>query len=39
LAPGWRHTDECLRITYSQEEEDVRQGICIIAEELRALLV
>jgi valine--pyruvate aminotransferase len=39
LAPGWRHTDECLRITYSQEDEDVRQGICIIAEELRALLV
>jgi valine--pyruvate aminotransferase len=38
LAPGWRHTDECLRITYSQEEEDVRRGIHIIAEELRAIL-
>ncbi|WP_319588634.1 valine--pyruvate transaminase [uncultured Desulfobulbus sp.] len=38
LAPGWRHTDECLRITYSQEEEAVRRGIHIIAEELRAIL-
>jgi len=37
LPPGWRHADECLRITYSQEEEDVRRGIHIIAEELRAL--
>jgi valine--pyruvate aminotransferase len=38
LASGWRHTEECLRITYSQEEEDVRRGIRIIAEELRMLL-
>jgi len=37
LEPGWRHADECLRITYSQDEEDVRRGIAIIAEELRAL--
>jgi len=37
LAPGWRHAEECLRITYSQGEEDVRQGIGVIAEEARAL--
>jgi valine--pyruvate aminotransferase len=37
LAPGWRHAEECLRITYSQSEEDVRRGIGVIAEEARAL--
>jgi len=37
LPPGWHHADECLRITYSQDEEDVRRGIEIIAEELRAI--
>jgi valine--pyruvate aminotransferase len=37
LAAGWRHADECLRITYSQEEADVRRGVHIIAEELRAI--
>jgi valine--pyruvate aminotransferase len=37
LEPGWRHADECLRITYSQEDEEVRRGIQIISEELRAL--
>lgn len=39
LAPGWRHTDECLRITYAQDEAEVRRGIHIIAEELRTILV
>lgn len=37
LPPGWRHVDECLRITYSQDEQDVLRGIAIIAEELHAL--
>ena len=37
LAPGWQHVDECLRVTYSQEEEDVRQGIGIIADEIRKI--
>jgi valine--pyruvate aminotransferase len=37
IAPGWRHVDECLRVTYSQNEEDVRRGIGIIAEEIRAV--
>ena len=39
LTPGWRHTDECLRITYAQDEAEVRRGIHIIAEELRIILV
>jgi valine--pyruvate aminotransferase len=37
LAPGWQHAEECLRVTYSQNEEDVRRGIGIIAEEVRAV--
>jgi valine--pyruvate aminotransferase len=37
LAPGWQHAHECLRITYSQNERDVRQGIGLIADELRAV--
>ncbi len=37
LAPGWQHAEECLRVTYSQDEEDVRRGIGIIAEEVRAI--
>ena len=35
LAPGWEHTEECLRLTYSQDEAEVRQGIGIIADEIR----
>lgn len=37
LAPGWEHTEECLRLTYSQDEAEVRQGIGIIADEIRRL--
>jgi valine--pyruvate aminotransferase len=37
LKPGWRHADECLRLTYSQDTEDVRRGLQIIAEEVKAL--
>lgn len=37
MEPGWRHTQECLRLTYSQDEEDVRQGLAIIADEVRAV--
>jgi valine--pyruvate aminotransferase len=31
----WRHKDECLRVTYSQDEQLVAEGIRIIAEEAR----
>ncbi len=37
LKPGWKHMDECLRLTYSQDEHDVRQGVKIIADEIRQL--
>lgn len=37
--PGdWPHRQECIRLTYSQDEEDVRRGIAIIADEIRVLL-
>lgn len=39
LAPGWRHADECLRITYAQDEAEVRRGLQIVAEELRTMRV
>ena len=31
----WRHRHECLRITYSQDEQRVRRGLEIIAEEVK----
>jgi len=34
---GWRHAHECLRVTYSQDDAQVEQGLrCIAAEVLRA---
>ncbi len=35
LQSSWQQTDECLRITYSQDEEDVKKGLTIIAEEVK----
>lgn len=37
LQEDWQHTRECLRITYSQDEDDVRQGLKIIADEVRTI--
>jgi valine--pyruvate aminotransferase len=31
--PYWEHSDQCIRINYSQDDEDVRRGIEIIARE------
>jgi valine--pyruvate aminotransferase len=33
----WQHKNECLRVTYSQDEKQVEKGIAIIAEEVRAV--
>jgi len=33
----WSHVDECIRITYSQDEEDVRLGLEIIGDEIRTI--
>jgi valine--pyruvate aminotransferase len=35
LAANWRHTDECIRVTYSQDDEEVAKGIAIIGSEVR----
>jgi len=32
---SWSHMDECIRVTYSQEPEKVKEGIRIIGEEVR----
>lgn len=34
LNEDWRHKQECIRITYSQNEEDVKKGLEIIADEV-----
>lgn len=34
LDEPWEHEKECIRVTYSQDEEQVAQGIKIIAEEV-----
>ncbi|MCB1621248.1 MAG: valine--pyruvate transaminase [Thiothrix sp.] len=35
LDPGWRHTRECIRVSYAQDAEQVAAGIRIIADEVR----
>ncbi|QUM83043.1 valine--pyruvate transaminase [Moritella sp. 28] len=35
LDEEWRHTDECIRMNYSQPDEAVQRGIKIIAEEVQ----
>ncbi len=35
LPEPWRHKEECIRITYSQDETVVQRGLSIIAEEAR----
>ncbi len=38
LEEDWEHKQQCLRITYSMDENIVEQGIKLIAEELRSIL-
>ena len=35
--PDWKHAQECIRITYSQDEKDVYNGLRIIAREVRQI--
>jgi valine--pyruvate aminotransferase len=35
LDSSWKHCNECIRVTYSQDEEQVAKGIKIIAEEVK----
>ena len=37
LKEPWRHRDECLRLSYSQDEEVVQAGMRIIGKEVREL--
>lgn len=34
---GWRHRHECIRVTYSQDDERVAEGLRVIASEVRAI--
>lgn len=34
----WRHTRECIRLNFSQSEQDVQRGIEILADEINSLL-
>lgn len=35
LDEPWQHMQECIRVTYSQDDDDVARGLSIIAEEVR----
>ena len=35
LDEPWQHKDECIRVTYAQNDDIVRQGLSIIADEVR----
>ncbi len=37
LATDWRHRNECLRLSYAQDDDVVRRGIEILGRELRAI--
>lgn len=34
---NWRHRHECLRVTYSQDDERVARGLRVIADEVKAI--
>ena len=36
LVEDWSHKHQCIRLTYSQSDQVIRDGIAIIAEEVRA---
>jgi len=38
LSEEWKHRDECIRINYSQNEDEVREGIRRIGEVVKELL-
>jgi valine--pyruvate aminotransferase len=35
MTDGWRHQQECIRVSYAQDGETVQKGIKIIAEEVK----
>ncbi len=36
LGDPWRHREECVRMNYAPDDDAVRRGIRLIAEEVRA---
>jgi valine--pyruvate aminotransferase len=38
LQKRWSHTRECIRVTYSQDDDMVRDGIAIIADEVKRIV-
>ena len=38
LAEDWDHRHQCIRITYAQDDAIVKQGLAIIADEVKALM-
>lgn len=37
ISPEWQHQYECIRVSYAQDEQVVKSGIKIIADELRLI--
>lgn len=37
LQEKWQHTTECIRLTYSQDDDDVARGIKVIGEEIKRI--
>lgn len=37
LEQNWKHTQECIRINYAQDDDVVSRGIAILADEINAL--
>ncbi len=37
LSSPWQHTRKCLRLTYSQDDNEVDKGLALIADEIRCL--
>jgi valine--pyruvate aminotransferase len=37
MEDNWRHQHECIRVTYSQDEAQVQQGIALIADEIKSI--
>lgn len=37
LEDPWPHRDECIRVSYVQDEASVRRGVAIIADEVRRI--
>jgi valine--pyruvate aminotransferase len=38
LDQPWDHTGQCIRMTYSQDEDDVHRGLAIIGDEVRSIV-